>query len=91
MADYVRFVMAMEDEVVVVDAPDRGGSNVRGQLSSLAPQCLAADANHPTRLYRGNVRPRSVAERGRRRVVAADQQRAQSRTDNVCGGERSGR
>lgn len=53
MAESVRLIIAMEDELVVIDGSDRGGSNARTQLSSLAPQCLAADPNHATRLYCG--------------------------------------
>src|SRR5512145_621146 len=53
MAEFVRLIIAMEDELLVIDGPDWGGSNARTQLSSLAPQCLAADPNHATRLYCG--------------------------------------
>jgi photosystem II stability/assembly factor-like uncharacterized protein len=53
MAESVRLIIAMEDDLLVIEGPDGGGSNARTQLSSLAPQCLAADPNHATRLYCG--------------------------------------
>jgi hypothetical protein len=53
MAQSARLIVAMEDELLVINADDRGDSKVDTGLTGIAPQCLAADPNNPTRLYCG--------------------------------------
>jgi hypothetical protein len=53
MVQSVRLIVAMENELRIADVPDRSDSNARAELSGTEPQCLAADPNHPTRLYCG--------------------------------------
>jgi photosystem II stability/assembly factor-like uncharacterized protein len=51
MTEPVRLIVAMEDDLLIVD--ERDHSRARTELSRLAPQCLAADLHHPGRLYCG--------------------------------------
>jgi photosystem II stability/assembly factor-like uncharacterized protein len=53
MAQSVRLIVAMEDDVLVVDHRDGDDSRTRTELSGLAPQCLAGDPHQPARLYCG--------------------------------------